>query len=203
MNAPKFLLGESYGTFRNAGLVKHLQDKGIPMNGVIMVSATLDIHDLFFGAGHDQSYLVFLPTYAAAGWFHELVADRPASLEDFMDEVRTFTEEGIRPRLLRGDRLTDAERTALAGKLARYTGIGADVWLKANLRLTDGEFFQQLNLKTPTTTGRLDARFTAINQDPHDAEPRARRSLQRGRLGRLSDRLPRTTFTGNWGPTSR
>ena len=39
MNAPKYLLGESYVTFRNAGLVKHLQDKGIAMNGVIMVSA--------------------------------------------------------------------------------------------------------------------------------------------------------------------
>ena len=171
MNAPKFLLGESYGTFRNAGLVKHLQDNGIPMNGVIMVSATLSIHDLFFAAGMDQSYLVFFPTYAAAGWFHELVPDRPASLEAYMEEVRTFTEEEYAPALLRGDRLTPEDKRALAERLARYTGIGADVWERGNLRLTDGEFFQQLNLKTPQTTGRLDARFTAINQDPMTQTP--------------------------------
>ena len=166
MNAPKFLLGESYGTFRNAGLVKHLQDQGVPMNGVIMVSATLDVHDLFFGASHDQSYLVFLPTYAAAGWFHELIDDRPESLEAFMDEVRTFTETEYAAALLQGDRLSMDQKEALATKLQGYTGIGSDIWLKANLRLTDGEFFQHLNLATPSTTGRLDARFTAINQDP-------------------------------------
>ena len=171
MNAPKFLLGESYGTFRNAGLVKYLQDKGVPMNGVIMVSATLDIHDLFFGAGHDQSYVVFLPTYAAAGWFHELIPNRPDNIEEFMEEVRTFTEDEYAPALLQGDRLTDGEKQELAGQLERYTGIGSDIWLRANLRLTDGEFFQQLNLTTPATTGRLDARFTAINQDPMGQEP--------------------------------
>ncbi len=82
------------------------------------------------------------------------VADRPASLEDFMDQLRTFTE-----------------RKDVAAKLERYTGIGADTWQRAKLRLTDGEFFQQLNLKTPTTTGRLDARFTAINQDPMTQNP--------------------------------
>ncbi|NJB87181.1 carboxypeptidase C (cathepsin A) [Lewinella marina] len=171
MNAAKFLLGESYGTYRNAGLVRHLQEKGLMMNGVIMVSATLDVHDLFFGAGHDQSYLVFLPTYAAAGWFHELVPERPASLEEFLDEVRTFTEEEYAPALLRGDRLTDNERQRIAGQLERYTGIGSNVWLRANLRLNDGEFFQELNREARATTGRLDARFTAINQDPMTQRP--------------------------------
>ncbi|WP_116127189.1 S10 family peptidase [Lewinella sp. IMCC34183] len=171
MNAPKFLLGESYGTFRNAGLVRHLQDQGVPMNGVIMVSATLDIHDLFFGAGHDQSYVVFLPTYAAAGWFHGLVPDRPERLEDFLTEVRTFTEEEYAPALLRGDRLSASERQHMADRLARYTGIDSDTWLRANLHLTDGEFFQQLKRESPATTGRLDARFTAINQDPLTQSP--------------------------------
>ena len=44
MNSPKFLLGESYGTFRNAGVMDHLLDQGIAMNGVIMVSAVFDLN---------------------------------------------------------------------------------------------------------------------------------------------------------------
>jgi carboxypeptidase C (cathepsin A) len=171
VNAPKFLLGESYGTFRNAGLVKHLQEKGIMMNGVIMVSAVLDVHDLFFGAGHDMSYLAFFPTYAAAGWFHELVPNRPDELEAFLEEVRDFTEIEYAAALMQGDRLTDGQRSELAGQLYAYTGIAREVWLDANLRLTDGEFFQQLNRATGETTGRLDARFRAINQDPLAQRP--------------------------------
>jgi carboxypeptidase C (cathepsin A) len=171
INAPKFLLGESYGTFRNAGLVRHLQEKGIMVNGVVMVSAVLDIHDLFFGAGHDMSYVVFLPTYAAAGWFHRLVPERPDEIEDFLEEVRAFTEEEYAPALLKGDRLTRDDRSRIAERLARYTGIPAATWLDANLRLTDGEFFQELNRASSATTGRLDARFTAINQDPMQQRP--------------------------------
>lgn len=67
-NAPKYLLGESYGTFRNAGLVKYLQDKGIAMNGVIMVSAVFELQHLLFGPGDDVSYLVHFPTYASTAW---------------------------------------------------------------------------------------------------------------------------------------
>ena len=50
-NAPKFLFGESYGTTRSAGLSYRLQQDGVQLNGVILLSSILN-----YGAasGFDQ-----------------------------------------------------------------------------------------------------------------------------------------------------
>nr|WP_299382367.1 carboxypeptidase [Allomuricauda sp.] len=165
MNAPKYLLGESYGTFRNAGLVKHLQDKGIAMNGVIMVSAVFDLQHLLFGPGDDTAYLIHYPTYAATAWYHNRVKNKGDSLESFLDEVRAFTQNEYAPALLKGDQLSTSERNAVAQKLADYSGLARDFYLKADLRVTNGEYFQELLRDEGLTVGRLDSRFTGINED--------------------------------------
>lgn len=165
MNAPKYLLGESYGTFRNAGLVKHLQDKGIAMNGVIMVSAVFDLQHLLFGPGDDTAYLIHYPTYAATAWYHNKVKNKGESLEAFLDEVRSFTQNEYAPALLKGDQLSTSEQNAVAQKLADYSGLSQDFYLKADLRVTNGEYFQELLRDEGLTVGRLDSRFTGINED--------------------------------------
>ena len=164
-NSPKYLLGESYGTFRNAGLMKYLQDKGVAMNGVIMVSATFEIHHLLFGPGDDIAYLTHFPTYAATAWYHDKVSSDHADLEAFLEDVRTFTENEYAPALLQGDRLTKEEKQAIATALGQYTGTSAEYWSRANLRVTNSEFFQELLRDEGQTVGRLDSRFTGINQD--------------------------------------
>ena len=164
-NAPKYLLGESYGTFRNAGLVKHLQDKGIAMNGVIMVSAVFDLHHLLFGPGDDLAYIIHFPTYAATAWYHNRVKEKGESLESFLNEVRNFTENEYAPALFKGDQLNDVEKNALAQQLADYTGVETGYWHKANFRVTNSEFFQEFLRADGLTVGRLDSRFTGINED--------------------------------------
>jgi len=53
--SPKFLLGESYGTTRAAGVVDALQERwSMAFNGVILVSAATDIEALFAVAGNDR-----------------------------------------------------------------------------------------------------------------------------------------------------
>jgi carboxypeptidase C (cathepsin A) len=165
LNAPKYLLGESYGTFRNAGLVKYLQDKGIAMNGVIMVSAVFELQHLLFGPGDDIAYLIHFPTYAATAWYHNRVIDKGESLEAFLDGVRKFTEDVYAPALLKGDRLEEKEKESIAQQLAYYSGLSKNYWLQANLRVTNGEFFQELLREEGQTVGRLDSRFTGINED--------------------------------------
>lgn len=165
MNAPKYLLGESYGTFRNAGLVKHLQDKGIAMNGVIMVSAVFELQHLLFGPGDDTAYLIHFPTYAATAWYHNRIPGKNPNLESFLDEVREFTGEQYAPALLKGDQLTAPEKQAMAAKLASYSGLSTGYWLKADLRVTNQEYFQELLRDQGETIGRLDSRFTGINED--------------------------------------
>lgn len=165
MNAPKYLLGESYGTFRNAGLVKYLQDKGVAMNGVIMVSAVFDLHHLLFGPGDDISYLIHFPTYAASAWYHNKVKDKGDSLEAFLERVRDFTEDEYAPALLKGDQLSSDEKQSMAQKLADFSGLNKDYWLKADLRVSNSEYFQEFLRKEGQTLGRLDSRFAGVNED--------------------------------------
>ncbi len=165
MNAPKYLLGESYGTFRNAALVKHLQDKGIAMNGVIMVSAVFDLQHLLFGPGNDVSYLIHFPAYASTAWYHNKVKNKGASLEEFLEGVRKFTENEYALALLKGDQLTPQEKEAMAQKLADYSGLSQTFWLKADLRVTADEYFQELLRDKGLTVGRLDSRFVGQNED--------------------------------------
>jgi carboxypeptidase C (cathepsin A) len=164
-NSPKYLLGESYGTFRNAGLVKHLQDKGIAMNGVIMVSAVFELQHLLFGPGDDVSYLIHFPTYASTAWYHDKVKDKDESLEAFLMDVRSFTENEYAPALLKGDQLSQVEKEGVAQKLADFSGLSQDFWLKADLRVTNGEYFQELLRVDGQTVGRLDSRFSGVNED--------------------------------------
>lgn len=164
MNSPKYLVGESYGTFRNAGVMNRLLDEGIALNGVVMVSAVFDLRTLLFPPNDDLPYVVHFPTYAATAWYHNKIANKPP-LESFLNEVRTFTEKEYVPALYRGDRLTKEERTAVANKLAAYSGLSADYWLRADLRVQAGEFFAELLRSEGNTVGRLDSRFKGTNQD--------------------------------------
>jgi carboxypeptidase C (cathepsin A) len=164
-NSPKYLLGESYGTFRNAGVMDDLLSKGIAMNGVIMVSAVFDLRTLIFPPEDDLPYLVHFPTYAATAWYHDKIANKPAKLEDFIAEIRNFTANDYATALFKGDQISASEKKAMATKLANYTGLSTDYWEKANLRVTNSEFFAELLRDEGALVGRLDSRFKGINQD--------------------------------------
>ncbi len=165
MNSPKYLLGESYGTFRNAGVMNKLLDDGIALNGVVMVSAVFDLRTLMFPPNDDLPYIVHFPTYAATAWYHNKIANKPASLESFLADVRNFTEKEYVPALFKGNKITTDERNAMANKLASYSGCSADFWKKADLRVQAGEFFAELLRNEGNTVGRLDSRFKGGNQD--------------------------------------
>ena len=165
MNSPKYILGESYGTFRNAGVMDRLLSQGIALNGVIMVSAVFDLRSLMFPPGDDLPYLVHFPTYAATAWYHNKIENKPDSLEAFLNEVRNFTKEVYAPALFSGDQLSETDKGSVAASLASYTGTSADYWLKADLRVTNNEFFAELLRDEGKTVGRLDSRYTGISQD--------------------------------------
>ncbi|MCU0358475.1 MAG: carboxypeptidase [Cyclobacteriaceae bacterium] len=165
MNSPKYLLGESYGTFRNAGVMNRMLNQGIALNGVIMVSAVFDLRTLLFPPNDDLPYILHFPTYAATAWYHNKITDKPASLEKFLETVRAFCEKEYAPALYKGDQLTESERKLIAARLSSFSGIAPDYWLKANLRVQASAFYQELLRDEGRTVGRLDSRYTGINQD--------------------------------------
>lgn len=165
LNSPKFLLGESYGTFRNAGVMKYMQDEGISFNGVIMVSAVFDLRYLLFPPNDILPYILHLPTYAATAWYHNKIDKNYESLESFLEEVREFAKNEYAPALFKGDKISEEETSAITAKLNKYTGISIDTWEKANLKLRRSEFLQELLRDEGYTVDRLDSRLKGINQD--------------------------------------
>ena len=165
-NSPKFLLGESYGTMRSAGVVDFLQDNlGMAMNGVILVSSVLDLRTLTFQQYDDMSYILHLPSYAATAWYHNKVNNKPAMLEAFIKDARLFAEGDYALALMKGDNLSDPEKETIVSKLMLYTGLSKEYLMRANLRVTEPQFTQELLRNEHLTVGRLDSRYTGINQN--------------------------------------
>ncbi len=172
--SPKYLLGESYGTTRSAGIVDVLQSgHGMAFNGVILVSLALDLGAIFDGIpANQQPYPLFLPTYAAVAWYHKALPERPAELAPFLAEAREFALGEYAHALLLGDALPAAERSAVIARLHRFTGLSEDYIDKADLRVREGQFTKELLREHRETVGRLDARFlgTSFDQLGEEAE---------------------------------
>ena len=169
-NSPKYLFGESYGTTRAAALSLVLEaDKGIDLNGVILLSQILSLDDSpdspDANPGVDQAYALALPTYAATAWYHKKLRSRPAALEPFLAEVESFALNDYLAALAAGRKLPEAGRAAIAAKLNEYTGLPVDYLLQANLRITGGVFTRHV-LGGLATAGRLDTRFPGDALDP-------------------------------------
>ncbi len=175
--SPRYLIGESYGTTRAAGLSGYLQERhGFYLNGIMLVSVVLNFMTVRFAPGNDLPYLLFLPTYAATARYHgKLGADVPGDLAELLAEVEAFAMNEYALALLRGDALPAEERTAIAERLARYTGLSADYIARTNLRIDIHRFVKELLRNQRRTAGRLDSRYTGIDRDAagerHEFDP--------------------------------
>jgi len=166
-NSPKFLLGESYGTTRAAGLLRYLQEKGTAFNGAVMVSSYLNAWDDFNGPAFalDVPYALYLPTMTATAWYHGKLAPKPEKLEPLLDEVRKFALGDYLHALAQGNRLGAAERDAVIVQLHRFTAMPESFLREANLRIDPSRFEKELLRGDRRTVGRLDSRFLGIDHD--------------------------------------
>ncbi len=174
-NSPKYLFGESYGTTRSAVLSNMLENgKGIDLNGVILLSQVLNFGDLPDGPqgnpGNDMPYQLELPTFAATAYYHHKLPQQPSSLEPFLKEVESFAMGDYARALGQGDQLPATDKQAIAEKLHSYTGLPVAYILKANLRVSGGDFEQNLQADDNMTTGRLDSRFSGPTINPLSEE---------------------------------
>jgi carboxypeptidase C (cathepsin A) len=166
--SPKFLIGESYGTIRSAGLAQELQTRhGIELNGIVLVSALLTYQTLSPAPSNDVAYTALIPTYAATAWYHKKLPQdlQKQPLEKVVDEARLFAFDEYSQALTKGNTLKDAERKALAQKLSRYTGLSAPYIEASNLRVNAGRFRKELLRDQRLMIGRLDSRFVGVDAD--------------------------------------
>jgi carboxypeptidase C (cathepsin A) len=166
--SPKYLIGESYGTIRSAGLAEEIQQRhGVELNGIVLVSSLLTYQTLSPAPDNDVAYAAVIETFAADAWYHKkLPGDLEGQpLKQVVDQARTFAWGEYLAALTKGNTLTDAERTAMAQKLSRTIGLSQQFILNANLRVTADRYRKELLRDRRLTIGRLDGRFTAIDSD--------------------------------------
>jgi carboxypeptidase C (cathepsin A) len=173
-SSPKYLIGESYGTTRAAGLSHHLQEKhDIYLNGVMLISLAIDHQTLSFDHGNELPYPLFLPTYAATAWYHRALAPemQRKALREVIAAAETFANGEYHSALMQGARLAPAERERIASQLARFTGLSSDYVLRSDLRPLDVRFCKELLRQRGQTVGRLDSRFVGQDRDDVGEQP--------------------------------
>jgi len=161
-NSPKFIFGESYGTTRSAGLAYALQERGMQLNGVLILSSILNygVRD----AGFDQIYLTYMPSYAVTAVYHKK-APTPPDLTAYLNEVREWTRGPYASALAKGHNISDAELDQVARQMSVYTGLSVQFLKEANLRVDLARFRKELLRDQRRTIGRYDSRFTGIDAD--------------------------------------
>jgi len=163
--SPKYLIGESYGTTRVAGLAGALQNRHwMYLNGVILVSPT--------GLGleppgpHPRSEALKLPYYTAAAWYHEKLpsALQNRDLTDLLAEVENYTVEQYIPALSRGGFIDDGRKQQVAQQVSRYAGLSEQFVLDYNLAVPASAFWKELLRDEGYTIGRLDSRYRGVDR---------------------------------------
>lgn len=179
-NAPRYLLGESYGTTRSAVLAGHLQRANIDLNGIVLVSSVLQFNTIQFAPGDPIPFIVNLPSYAVvAEYLGALPGGKVADLGAFMEEVEAWALTEYAAALLAGSTLDPARRRQVIQKMHEYTGLSAEYLDRADLRVSAPEFEAELLRDQGRIVGRLDARFTGpagdlLSQTPsHDPQSTA------------------------------
>lgn len=154
--SPKFLLGESYGGVRVAGLAKHLQSRyGLNLNGVVLLSALLDFATIQASPGNDLAYPCFLPSYTAVAHHHGVIE---GDLHQLQREAEWFAFSDYASALLAGSSLAESRKGEVAATLAKLTGIPSATWQQHQLRLDPAVFRAELLRARGLVIGRFDGR---------------------------------------------
>jgi carboxypeptidase C (cathepsin A) len=173
-NSPRFLFGESYGTMRSCVLAGDLQDRGVSLNGIVLLSSFLnsniDYNDGAPVGGGDWAYVLYLPTEAASAWYHRAIPQR-TGLDAFMSQVENFALTEYLDALAQGAQLDPGRFDDVVAKLHAYTGLSQEYIRRSNLRIPYDRFENELLRDRGVTIGRIDSRFQTYVLDKPEVSP--------------------------------
>jgi carboxypeptidase C (cathepsin A) len=161
--SPKYLIGESYGTNRVAGLARRLQESHwMYLNGVVLVSPTA----MGIPRQGPVGAALTLPYYAATAWYHRALSSelQGRDLYEILPEVERFTIEEFIPALAHGGNLEPQRRSEIARRVALYSGLSEQVVLNHNLVVPTSFFWKELLRDQGLTVGRLDSRYRGVDR---------------------------------------
>jgi carboxypeptidase C (cathepsin A) len=160
-SSPLFILGESYGTTRAAGIAGYLADRGISFNGITLLSTVLNFETLEDNPTNDQPYIFLIPSFTMiAGYHHKLAPDLAQDMTRARQQSEQWASTEYEHALDKGDALTPQERQNIIDQLAHFTGLSKEVIDEANLRVNVQKFTHYLLIDQKVRIGRLDGRYT-------------------------------------------
>jgi carboxypeptidase C (cathepsin A) len=165
LDAPKYVIGESYGTIRAAAVADQLQKlpTPVPLSGVVIIGQALNIVEFSQRPANIISYVASLPTIAAIAWSQGKANAHGKSFDDFEDEVRQFARTDYLTALFQGAKLSDDERRKIAARLEDYSGIPAAFYLANNLEISKERYRRELFKDRHEILGMIDARYAGPN----------------------------------------
>ena len=162
-NSPKFLFGESYGTTRSAGLSATLNEEGVQLNGIVLLSSILNYNAR--SAGLDNGYITDLPTFAAIAYYHNKIPNKPADILAFVEQARQFARGPYAEALYAGNSISDADADKIAEQMSALIGLSPKFIKEANLRISATRFRKELLRDQNKILGRYDGRFEGPDAD--------------------------------------
>ncbi len=156
--SPLYLFGESYGTVRNAVLMRLLGERSVKLCGVVMLSALFDWVQTM--EGEDLYHLGMTPTMAATAQFFGRAGEGVGE-DDWFKQAMDFTEDVLAPAPLRGDRLSPEREAEVARQLSQFIGLPEELVRQRRLRITLDDFRRNLLADEGKVIGRLDMRFSS------------------------------------------
>ena len=169
--SPKYIIGESYGGTRVMGLSLALQNQQwMYLNGVIMVSPA---DYKVIRTGGPVSDAMNLPYYTAVAWHHKALSPelQNKDLVEILPESEAYTINTLIPALAKGGFIDEAEKNAVAKKMAYYSGLSEKEILDQNLVVPTAYFWKNLLKNRGFTTGRLDSRYLGIDRQLSGTRP--------------------------------
>jgi carboxypeptidase C (cathepsin A) len=168
-SSPKFLFGESYGTTRSGALAYQLQDRGMALNGVVLLSSIMN-----YGRrqpGLDRDFINYIPSYAATAWYHHKMANPPTTLEEAVAQGRAFAQGAYATALEKGQTISPEERASIAQQMSQLTGLSPRFIENADLRVGLSQFRKELLRDQRQTVGRFDSRYMGVDADASGDSP--------------------------------
>jgi carboxypeptidase C (cathepsin A) len=159
----KFIVGESYGGFRAPQLAAKLNEQGVAVSGLVMVSAVLDFGWRGNGRHSPFSWIVRLPSMAAAARQDKAPFDREA-----LREIERYAAGDYMQDLLRGER-DSAAVERMTARIAPLIGLDPALVRRLAGRVDTRTFLRERGRDSGVVGSMYDATVTGINPDPASA----------------------------------
>jgi carboxypeptidase C (cathepsin A) len=160
----KFILGESYGGFRAPKVAHKLQDQGIGIRGLVMISPVIDFATFGDRRHVPMTWVAHLPSMAAAALDAKGQFDREA-----LRDVERYAAGDYLIDLLKGER--DAAAVArISAKVAALTGLDPALVKRLAGRVDTGTFQRELHRGEGRIGSAYDPNVTAFDPYPASRE---------------------------------